>query len=223
MKSLLPIFSIILIVGCSSTNNLNQSIVHINDKGEISLNYDKTEDGYDMLLETSDPVALRTLLMQGFNLYICENGSDTTIVSFPSAKDVSQEMEHHPGEVKAMIKDNREKRPDIRPLLAALNKAKISITYKGKTQSLGNRHEISVSPSNGVLSYSFIIPSECIGDSRPKVTLISQPRNDMLITDEFTSQGYISRSPTERQQPFGIDAERDTRNPQKIVKIDFEF
>lgn len=212
-----------MIVGCSSTNNLNQSVVHINDEVYFSLNYDKTEDECNMILETSDPIALRTLLMQGFNLYICVNYKDTTTVTFPSAKDVSQEMEHHPGEIKATINDDHEKRPDIRPLLAALNNAKISITYKGKTQSLDSKHEISVSPSDGVLSYSFIVPSECIGNSHFKVTLISQPSNDMLITDEFASQGYISRSPTERQQPFGVDGKRDERDPHKVLKINFEF
>lgn len=219
MRKFLLLIGILMVVGCSLTNNFNQSIVKFDNHGELSLTYDENSEGYNFVLETSDPVALRTLLMQGFKLHVLSNVSDTTTVSFPSAKDVSNDMEHHPGEVKATIQNKREKRPDIRPLLAALNKANVSIKHKGGTTSLDSGYNVSVSPSNGVLSYELIVPTQYVNGYISKIILVSKPDTSMIAVDEFTGQGYANRSDILRQQPLGVDKE----HPQKTLNIEFNF
>lgn len=212
-----------IITSCSTSSNISKCTVPFSDKGEITLNRADAENGIHLTLETSDPVALRTLLMQGFQLRLYGVTTDTTIVAFPSAKDVGNKITHHPGEVKATIQGEREKRPDMRPLVAALNKAGVIVSKNGlHPVSLREEHEVSINPSNGMLSYNVIIPNDYVIDGN-YVTLLSQPDADMVENGEFSEQGYANRSMEKRPQPFGVNEKDGNAEQRKTIKIQFNF
>ena len=214
---------ICVITSCSTTSNISKCSVPFEDRGEITLNRSGVDDGIQLTLETSDPVALRTLLMQGFQLHLYGVEKDTTVVAFPSAKDVGDKIAHHPGEVKATIQGAIEKRPDMRPLVAALNKADVRISKNGlHPVSLQEGYEVSINPSNGMLSYSVIVPDSYIIDGSNVVTLLSQPDADMVETGEFSGQ-YANRSTEYRPQPFGVGEKDGNAEQRKTIKILFNF
>lgn len=194
------------------------------DRGEITLNRADVDDGVQLTLETSDPVALRTLLMQGFQYHLYGINTDTTVVVFPSAKDVENKIAHHPGEVKATIQGEKEKRPDMRPLVTALNKAEVRVSKNGSHPvSLQGGYEVSINPSNGMLSYSVIIPNDYAIDGNYVITLLSQPDADMIETGEFTGQGYTNRSTEYRPQPLGANEKDGNAEQRKTITILFKF
>lgn len=224
MRRILFAFVLLQIVGCSSTNNLYQSSVQFEEHGEISLSYEEAENGLCMTLETSDPVALRTLLMQGLTLFIQQGMNDTIMVTFPSAKDVSNDMEHHPGEVKATLSDDKEKRPDIRPLVAALNKAEVFICCNDSIE-FAHFHKIEINASMGNLAYQVIVPYHFMKPDNLgfTVTLLSKPDTAMLQKGEFSSEKFTSRSSENRPQPFGVGQQQTDKSPQRVIRINFTF
>ncbi len=226
MKTNLSILLVLIVVisSCSTSSKITKCTVPFENRGEITLNRAVGGDGVLLSLGTSDPVALRTLLMQGFQLYLYGKNTDTTIVAFPSAKDVGDKIDHHPGEVKATIQGNQEKRPDMRPLIAALNKADISVSKNGlQPIQLQEGHEVSIDPSNGMLSYSVTIPNDYVINGKYDVTLLSQPDADMNEKGEFDGQGYVSRSAENRPQPFGGSGTNSQTDQRKTITILFEF
>jgi len=211
--------SLFAIAACSTTNSISRSSVPFGDKGEISMGREENEDGLILTIETADPVALRTLLMQGFQLHTYNN-IDTTTVIFPSAKDVSDKISHHPGEVKATLQNEREKRPDLRPLVSALNNANVLLVYNNDTTLLQKKHEVKVNPSTGVLSYMFVLPYNRTVDSCFGATLVSKPDVEMLNKKEFDNKNFAKLSIDDRQQPFEVG--RNGGN-QKTIVLDFNF
>lgn len=181
------------------------------------------DEGLLLVLETSDPVALRTLLMQGFQLRLYGVKTDTVVVSFPSAKDVSDKITHHPGEVKATIQGEREKRPDMRPLVAALNKADVLVSRNGSNaKTLKGGHEVSINPANGMLTYSVMLPDDFVIEGGNTITLLSQPDTSMIENGEFVSRRNTNRSKDDRPQPFGVNA-KDNPAHLRVIKIRFDF
>lgn len=214
---------ICVMTSCSTSSNISKCAVHFEDRGEISLTRSAAEDGIQLSLETSDPIALRTLLMQGFQLYLYGIKTDTTIVTFPSAKDVGDKIAHHPGEVKATLQGGKEKRPDMRPLVAALNKVGVMVSKNGLHPVSLQEYEVSINPSNGMLSYSVIVPYNYIIEGGNVVTLLSQPDADMVETGEFSGQGFANRNTEHRPQPFGVNEKDGNAEQRKTIKIQFNF
>lgn len=215
---------ICITTSCSTYNNISKCSVPFENRGEITLCRSAVENGLQLSLKTSDPIALRTLLMQGFQLYLYGIKTDTTIIEIPSAKDVSNKIDHHPGEVKATLQGEKEKRPDMRPLVAALNKLHVIVTKKGlHPVSLQEEFEVSINPSNGMLSYSVIVPYNYFIDDGNVVTLLSQPDADMVETGEFSGQRYTNRSTEHRPQPFGVNEKDGNAEHHKTIKIQFNF
>lgn len=215
---------LLIVASCSISNNMSKCSMPFEDRGEITLNRAYVDDGTQLILETSDPVALRTLLMQGFQLHLYGVNTDTTIIKFPSAKDVGDKIAHHPGEVKATLQGEREKRPDMRPLVAALNKADVLVSRKdSRAIALQEGHEVSINPSNGMLTYSITISNDFVIEEDFSVTLLSQPDTNMIENGEFASRGYIDRSKDKRPQPFGANSREDDTNHRKTIKILFDF
>lgn len=226
MKMNISILLVLLciITSCSVSSDISKCSVPFEGRGEITLNRSVVEDGIQLSLETSAPIALRTLLMQGFQLYLYGEKTDTTIVAFPSAKDVSDKISHHPGEVKATLQGEKEKRPDMRPLVAALNKANVIVTKIGlHPVSLKKGYEVSINPSNGVLSYSVIVPYNYIIDGGNFITLFSRPNAVMVETGEFSGQGFTNRSTEHRLQPFGVNEKNGIAEHYKTIKLQFKF
>ena len=83
--------------------------------------------------------------------------------------------------------------------------------------------EVSINPSNGMLSYSVIVPYNYFIDDGNVVTLLSQPDADMVETGEFSGQRYTNRSTEHRPQPFGVNEKDGNAEHHKTIKIQFNF
>lgn len=214
---------LVFITSCATSGNISKCAVPFENRGEISLTKEETDKCIQFTLETSDPVALRTLLMQGFklNFYGKDKESDTITIEFPSANDVSDKIDHHPGEVKATLLNEKEKRPDLRPLVSALNEANVTISKRKKISNLHNAHQVSVDPSTGILSYAFSLTYETIKIPNFSATLISVPKKEIQGKNEFSEQGFTNRSNPNTPQPLGASNGKD--KPQKEINIDFKF
>lgn len=224
LKTVLLIISVCAAFSSSISQQTKKTTVLFENRSEISLQCEGTDGGVQLSLQTADPVALRTLLMQGFQLYVCGATSDTTEVSFPSARTVSSLISHHPGEVKATVQGEREKRPDMRPLVAALNKAAVVISRNGLVcDSLRDGYEVSINPSDGTLSYQIILPENYVAEGKYSIILKSQPDQRVMEDDEFSSQGFIKRSTENRPQPLGANERGGESNQRKKIEIWFDF
>lgn len=226
-KILLVLFCAISLISCSSTESFTKCTVELEGKGLITLKRTEEDTGVKFRIETSDPVALRTLMMQGFVLQIIGTLSDTTIadttiITFPSARDVSKQIEHHPGEVKATFDGNKEKRPDIRPLVTALRNADVCISKTGlRMISVHDNNDVSVNPTNGVLSYSVEVPSDYMCDGYNVITLLSLPDKNMRVGTEYSAKQDIPTSSPKNIQPFGVNSDKKDDGMRKNIKIDF--
>lgn len=214
----------VVVASCSTTNRTSKCIMTFENRGQILLSRTYADHGIHLTLETSDPIALRTLLMQGFQMQLYGTQTDTVVVAFLSAKDVNDKISHHPGEVKATVQGEKEKRPDMRPLVAAINAADVYVSKKGISPApLKSNHKVMINPANGTLSYSVVIPYEIIGDGDVSVTLLSRPQTEMVGHDEFYSQGYTSRSAENRPQPFGASRNDGNAGHKKTIRVQFKF
>lgn len=218
-KSLIMLSLIPLLWSCSTTKEIDSIVIK---RGAISISKSISEEEITLTVSTMDPVALRTLIMQGFNLSICENNSDTIYAVYPSAKDVEQSIKHHPGEVKATIKDNHERRPDLRPVISALNNSKIKLINRNDTATIDDLH-VTIDTGSGELSYTINIPITIITDKVSTVILHSSPTEQMISRDEFSSQGYQSQSREKQEQPFGADKKNGDADTQRTIYYKYEF
>ena len=223
MKQFLSILCCIAcFMACSPSENFTKCTMKLDGKGEITLKRTEAKDAIGFRIEISDPVALRTLMMQGFSLQMLGTKSDTTIIVFPSAKDVNNQIEHHPGEVKATLDGEKEKRPDIRPLVAALKKADVRVAKSGlRMLSVADNHDVSINPASGVLSYSIEVPCDYICEGYNVVTLLSFPDKDMRASSEYSANPDVPTSIPHTAQPFGVNSDRVDEGMQKHIKIDF--
>ena len=214
---------VIFLCSCSSAKNITEDTIKLGNNAEITLKRTENGNNVGFHVETADPVLLRTLLMQGFYLPMCGAGIDTTNITFPSAKDVSNQIEHHPGEVKATLKGNREKRPDIRPLVAALKKADVKISRSGHNLLSPESHDVSINPANGTLSYHVTVPKNYISGDYKVITLVSVPNHDMNISTEFTSNRHLPNKAQPHMQPFGVNANGTDNKMRNRIKIEFRL
>lgn len=211
-----------LLTACATSGEIDKCTRALDNHGKITLNRSLDNDGLQLALETADPVALRTLLMQGFQLHIDSDSGEPIIITFPSARDVSKLVKHHPGEVKATLQEQKEKRPDLRPIVAALNKAEVKIQKGGRSQVLNDPHEVAVNPQNGTLTYSLTLTKDVQPNVPFKVKLLSKPDKEMMGHTEFQQkQPTQPQAPGRRPQPFGADNEQN--RPQKIIELTFDF
>lgn len=111
-----------------------------------------------------------TFLMQGLNILIEQ--PDTITLSFPSAPMVKNRVKRHPNEVKAVLASQRKQReghdsinhvvrPDVLPLVAALNDTTATLTYHGTT-SAHNGFGIDVDRENTLMVFSIKIPTSYV-------------------------------------------------------------
>lgn len=201
----------------STVKELDSIIVR---RGAISISQSYSENELSLSVSTTDPVALRTLIMQGFKLSICMGKADTIYLLYPSAKDVEQSIKHHPGEVKATIKDNHERRPDLRPVIAALNDSKIKLV-NGCDTTIIDRLLVNIDTGSGELSYTVSLPCTVVTSKVSTVILHSLPTEQMVNKDEFSSQGYRSYSYESQEQPFG--AGKTIKDSYRTINYTYEF
>lgn len=104
-----------------------------------------------------------TFLMQGVNFTIVQ--PDTLTMSFPSAAMVRNKVRRHPNEVKAVLEMQRKQhpgqdsihhvvRPDVQPLIAALNDTTATICYQSDKVSTHD-YQIYVDRESAIMTFSF--------------------------------------------------------------------
>ena len=118
-----------------------------------------------------------TFLMQGLNIIVEQ--PDTVTLSFPSAPMVRNKVKRHPNEVKAVLAPgtlpasgrdsiNHVVRPDVLPLVAALNDTTATILYMVEGSRLevqSSRFNIDVDRENAVMVFSIKVPA-CYIDTK---------------------------------------------------------
>lgn len=117
-------------------------------------------DTLQISLCTSNPKAQMSFLMQGMSINIMDSTQNNIIsVALPNAGMVRNQLKHHPNEVKAMHKrEGSEVRPDLFPLVSALNK--VSAQMIGGDSIIGQcRHFIELDKEKGCLCFSVYIPT----------------------------------------------------------------
>lgn len=169
-------------------------------------------------VSTVDPVVLRTFIMQGFSLDF--RGQYAYSIKVPCAKDVEKAISHHPGEVKATMQGANEKRPDIRPILEALNKVDVFIYAKGKKVGKVKKFNVSIEPATGQLLYSITLPN-IYGMNLP-VTITLTSRRE-IERDELMSGQFQNRNESDRPQPFGVGQPSRPNDNQKELTISYTF
>lgn len=173
---------------------------------------------FSFTVSTVDPVVLRTFIMQGFSLDF--RGQYAYSVKIPCAKDVEKSISHHPSEVKATIQGDNEKRPDIRPILEALNKVDVFIYAQGKKAGKVKKFNVSINQETGQLIYTITLPNIYSMDLPVSVTLTSKR---VVEGDEFTPGQFSDRNESDRPQPFGIGQPSRPNDNQKELSISYTF
>lgn len=216
---ILQLVLMLSLCGCATTKRevipYNQS--QTQQKVGVTMTVGKNAN-FQFDVSTDDAVALRTFIMQGFELTF--SGDHSYMVKIPSAKDVEEKITHHPGEVKATMEGENEKRPDIRPVLEALNKEDVFIYLNDKKAGKVKSFNASIDPETGVLTYAIVLPNIYTMDLPISVVLTSsQSVND----DEFTNGQFVDRNEAERPQPFGVGQQTTNEQPQRNLTLKYQF
>lgn len=189
------------------------------NKQNVSVALDVRDNAnFSFTVSTVDPIVLRTFIMQGFS--ICFRGQYTYSVKVPCAKDVEKSISHHPGEVKATMQGDNEKRPDIRPVLEALNKVDVFIYARGKKAGKVKKFSVSIDPSTGQLLYSVTLPDIYSMNLPVTITLTSRKE---VEEDEIMPGQFQNRNESDRPQPFGVGQPSRPNDSQKELIISYTF
>ncbi len=140
-------------------------------------------------LQKGDSIALQltayqietqlTFLMQGVNITVIQ--PDTLTIYFPSADMVKNKVKRHPNEVKAVLEKQRRQqsgqdtinhvvRPDVQPLVAALNDTTANIYYQ-KTKIVTREYRIDVNREDAIMTFSFKLHKNFISSINGFITI----------------------------------------------------
>lgn len=148
-----------------------------------------------------------TFLMQGLNIRIEQ--PDIVTLTFPSAPMVKNKVKRHPNEVKAVLESQRKRqsaghdsinhvvRPDVLPLVAALNDTTATIACHGATETT-HGFRIDVDRENAVIVFSIKVPAGSIDAKEPTLHLCVYSLPASENRQEFTGKrlsGENSPSP----------------------------
>lgn len=150
---------------------------------------------------TTNPKQQLSFLMQGLTLsVIC--GQDSVVVIFPDAMMVRNKVKHHPNEVKPTFKGDsigEEIRPDLQPLIAALNDTTATITKQDATLET-HAFDIDLNRETTELLFSVSIPW-CDCDSDSITVKITSTPFDVHHPIEFSGRNL---SDVKRKNPKGL-------------------
>ena len=142
-----------------------------------------------------------TFLMQGLNIIIEQ--PDTLTLSFPSAPMVRSKVKRHPNEVKAVLESQRKRqgaghdsinhvvRPDVLPLVAALNDTTATISYMVDGSMFNvqcSMFNINVDRENAVMEFSIKVPVTMLETTQRwlELCIYSKPANGNI--QEFSGR-----------------------------------
>lgn len=148
-----------------------------------------TDDVDVIVLEKEDSISIKltaskietqlTFLMQGLNISVLQE--DTLTLSFPSALVVRDRVKRHPNEVKAELSStkgrrigndsiNQVVRPDVQPLVAALNDTTAILKHKG-TNIYIRSFKIEVDVEKELMTFTIHFPKKYILDNGEELCL----------------------------------------------------
>ena len=127
----------------------------------IITSYLQSEDSIVIDIKTNNPQLQLSFLMQGLNVNVLDSTNNVLFyISLPSAADVKGKVKHHPNEVKATIRDdNMEVRPDLTPLVDALNNSH-SVSINVSNDTLICYHRYFIEKTDGTLKINIRILSK---------------------------------------------------------------
>ena len=143
------------------------------------------------------PALQMRFLMQRFSFYIDPSGKKKKKyeISMPSALEVKDELEAViPPEGTERSQDTR---PDIRPLISALNKKGAEYLYNGQVHHLGYQYfHIEIDSQNDLLTFYVLVPKEPL-------------MNDRKLTDQwtigiFSMNDFANMPPPEQEYEGGM-------------------
>ena len=160
-------------------------------------------DSLRISINTPTPRLQMSFLMQGICIDIVDS-TQNCIVSLivPNADIVRNQLKHHPNEVKAMHqKGGGEVRPDLLPLLSALNNVPAQMVVENCV--VGQyEHHIELNKEQGNICFSIFLPMGAIDMPTDSllINITSSPKTSYRTT-EFDG---MSRSKENRRPPSGL-------------------
>ena len=194
-----------LVCTCCSAHQARQS----NDG--ISVSACIISDSIKITVESDCPEYQMSFLMQGLIIYMVDSlKSDTVTISFPNARMVRHKMKRHPNEVKAMLDENqKERRPDLQPLVSALNETSMIILYKYNSNCTLFPN-IQLNKDKGSIKFSVKFPNVLNLYTSDIVTIIAKTSQfEQFNLPEFEG---IHLSKESKMRPGGLGQNSNTQN-----------
>lgn len=204
-----------------------------------------TDDVDVIVLEKEDSISIKltaskietqlTFLMQGLNISVLQE--DTLTLSFPSALVVRDRVKRHPNEVKAELSSTKGRRigndsinqvirPDVQPLIAALNDT--TATLKNQSTNIDIRSfKIEVDVEKEQMTFSIRFSKKYILDNSDELSLSISSIPDDNNRKEFSGRRLSSEK---QKSPNGLgegirkeDVEKRSFYKLAVVKVDKLF
>lgn len=204
-----------------------------------------TDDVDVIVLEKEDSISIKltaskietqlTFLMQGLNISVLQE--DTLTLSFPSALVVRDRVKRHPNEVKAELSSTKGRRigndsinqvirPDVQPLIAALNDT--TATLKNQSTNIDIRSfKIEVDVEKEQMTFSIHFSKKYILDNSDELSLSISSIPDDNNRKEFSGRRLSSEK---QKSPNGLgegirkeDVEKRSFYKLAVVKVDKLF
>ena len=187
----------------------------INHEEGISMDAYRLADTLFVNIVTDNPTNQLSFLMQGLSICMKDTASanELFVVNLPNAQMVKRKVKHHPNEVKAMLKnDSSEIRPDLQPLISALNDT--TSVLKKDTVLQSCNHIITLDRENGVITIRVSIPIDSF--SVPEVVFLEINSSPMRIGNRKEFEGK-RMSLENRMVKGGIGSEPNSLQDQKRI------
>ena len=175
------------------------------------LNLSADDDNILINLSVSHPALQMRFLMQPVSIYIDPTGKRKKKheINLPSALDVKKDLEEIAPQDDEHI--DRNERPDIRPLISALNKKGAVYKYLNLTYSLGyQRFHVEIDQDKDLLNYYVLIPKRYVMEERK----LSSKWNLGI----FSINDFSNMPPTEMDGPMP-PASDEHGNEQEIQEL----
>lgn len=152
-----------------------------------------------------------TFLMQGLNILIEQ--PDTVTFIFPSASMVRSKVKRHPNEVKAVLDSGQKQqatgrdsinhvvRPDVLPLVAALNDTTATLSHHSTTEAT-HGFKIDVDRGNAIMVFSIKVPANYVDTNKANLGLCIYSIPVGENRQEFTGR-RLSRENSPRPNGLG--------------------
>lgn len=215
IKSLI---ALLLFIMCVQTLDAHNEFERI-DSVRVIVNVDK--DSVNIAVACLHPKYQMSFLMQGFQMTLIDSlTNDSIVIKYPNAMMVRNKIKRHPNEVKATIKrDGSERRPDLQPLISALNDTISTVQYNNDS-IIASHHKIILNRESETLEFSINIPHHFRLCNQKTITLIVECTQSGL----FDSPEFIGKrlSKENKMPPGGLgqisNIQNDSNRNFKIVK-----